>query len=196
MYKLLLVILFSISVCNGQSNWALEKQSGGIKVYLRKTDHSTIKEFKAVTRIKTSLNDLVTLLTNGDRLKEWNYRTNESKLIAKPSDSVSYVYMYNDFTWPVLNRDHVSKLTVNWIARNVCKIDISSAFNKVPKKSGVIRIKKFYGYWLLKKQGSYIEITYQMYGDPEGYIPTFMINKTLVKAPLHNLRKLKELLEK
>lgn len=197
MSKLLFAILIaSISFsCYSQSNWELVKEDHDIQIFVRPKEGSSIKEYKAVTNINTSLTNLVDKLTNGDALKNWNYKTSESKLLTKESDSTYIVYMYNDFPWPVKNRDHISKLEVLTLNENTIKIEITSVANRVPKKEGIIRVRKFTGFWLLEKTGETIRVTQQMHGEPGGYLPSFLINSTLIKAPFYTLDKLKKQLE-
>lgn len=198
MSKLLYAILIaSISFsCYSQSNWELAKEENDIRIFVRPKEGSSIKEYKAVTNINTSLTNLVHKLTNGNALKNWNYKTSESKLLTKESDSVYIVYMYNDFPWPVKNRDHISKLKVITLNENTIKIEITSEANRVPKKEGIIRVRKFSGFWLLEKTENTIKVTQQMHGEPGGYLPSFLINSTLIKAPYYTLEKLKNQLEK
>jgi len=175
-----------------QSIWMLEKNASGIKVYTRSVSVSSIKEYKAITLIKTSLKSLVDKIIDGEHLKDWNYKTTKSSLLEKKSENEYLVYMYNDLPWPAKDRDHFSELKVNVINESLIKIGIKPGSKKNLEKSGVIRVVNFSGFWLLEKTKQGIKVTQQMYGDPGGALPTFIVNSMLVKAQFYNFQQLKK----
>jgi hypothetical protein len=194
MKKLLycLLLIFFYTHCYSQGEWELKKNEDGIKVYTRKTNKSSVKEFKAVMVLNTSITTLVDKITDAKRLKYWNYKTTKSKLLKRVSDSVFVVYMYNDFPWPVKNRDHISKLSLLKTDSSIVRINITSLPKYIPKHEDAIRIEKFSGYWLLEKIDKGIRVTQQMHGEPKGNVPSIIINATLAKAPLYSFKTLKQ----
>lgn len=180
--------LFSFS----QEQWVLKEQENGIRVYTRKTRKSSVKEFKAITVFQASIQSVIDKITDAEGLKHWNYKTTESRLIERVSDKEFIIYMYNNFPWPVKDRDHISKLTLSKIDSSSVRIDISSLPNRLPKIEGVIRIEEFSGYWLIEKTVNGIQVTQQMYGEPKGRVPSLIINATLAKAPLYSFKRLRD----
>ncbi|MGB1269009.1 MAG: START domain-containing protein [Flavobacteriaceae bacterium] len=180
--------LFSFS----QEQWVLKEQEDGIRVYTRKTRKSSVKEFKAITVFQASIQSVIDKITDAEGLKHWNYKTTESRLIERVSDKEFIIYMYNNFPWPVKDRDHISKLTLSKIDSSSVRIDISSLPNRLPKIEGVIRIEEFSGYWLIEKTVNGIQVTQQMYGEPKGRVPSLIINATLAKAPLYSFKRLRD----
>ncbi len=180
--------LFSFS----QEQWELKLQENGIEVYTRKTNKSSIKEFKAVVVLQASMQSVIEKITDADGLRNWNYKTTKSRLIERVSDKEFVIYMYNDFPWPVKDRDHISKLILSKIDSSSVRIDITPLPNRLPELDDVIRIEEFSGYWLLEKTAAGVRVTQQMYGEPKGNIPSFIINATLAKAPLYSFKRLKE----
>jgi len=174
------------------SKWELKKDELGIQVYTRSVNESSIKEYKAVTLIKTTQNLLLNKITDGDHLKDWNYKTTKSSLLEKKSDNEYLVYMYNDLPWPARNRDHISELKINIVNSSLARINIKSVPNYILNKSGVIRVVNFSGFWLLEKTKLGVKVTQQMYGAPGGLLPTFIINTMLVNAPFNTFMRLKE----
>ena len=159
--------------------------------------NSKIKQYRAITTVDQSLEKVVNTILDADKIKEWNYKTTESYLIKKESDSIHYIYMYNDLPWPVLNRDFISKLTVTSISEKSIKIIIEPGDNSlVPEKDGVIRMSEFKGYWLIESLNGKTKITQEIYGNPEGNLPSFFVNSTLVAAPYNTFLKLREILSK
>lgn len=191
-----LLLLFSYFLSgHSQSFWKLEKDASGIQVYTRNVNVSSIKEYKATTLIKTTLESLVSKIIDGTHLKDWNYKTTKSRLLEKKSDNEYLVYMYNDLPWPAKNRDHVSELKVDVVNSLLTKISIKSSPKKLNQKRGVIRVVNFSGFWLLEKTKLGVIVTQQMHGDPGGALPTFIINAMLVNAPFNTFKQLKEQLD-
>ena len=191
-----LLLLFSCYFSSySQSAWELEKDASGIQVYTRKVSISSIKEYKATTLIKTSLESLVSKIIDGEHLKDWNYKTTKSSLLEKKSDTEFLVYMYNDLPWPAKNREHISELKLDVVSNTLTKISIKSSSEKLAEKKGVIRVVNFSGFWLLEKTSAGVKVTQQMYGDPGGSLPVFIINAMLVSAPFNTFKLLKEQLD-
>lgn len=193
---LIILILFYSSLGVSQVDWKLIKDASSIKVYTRAVNTSRIKEYKAETVINTTLSALVDKITDGDKLKNWNYKVAKSSLIDQKSENVYMVYMYNDLPWPVKNRDHISELSVIKVDSETVKVKIAPSSVSVPKKDGVVRVIDFSGFWLFQKTEFGVKVTQQMHGDPGGRLPTFVVNSLLITAPYYTLRKLKEQLER
>lgn len=194
--KFYFLFFLSSAFCYSQANWKLQKDFLGINVFTRSVDFSPLKEYKVSTVIKTPINSLIKILVNGDYLKEWNYRTTKSRLLGVGSGNKYLVYMYNDLPWPAKNRDHVSELKLEYINDSLVRINIKSKPDKIIKTKGVIRVINFSGFWLLEKTKIGVKVTQQMYGDPGGYLPAFIVNSFIVDAPFSTFKKLKEHFEK
>lgn len=184
----MICFLFSFS----QEHWELKLQEDGIQIYTRKTANSSIKEFKAVTVLQAPMQSVIDKITDAEGLKNWNYKTTKSRLIERVSDKELIIYMYNDFPWPVKDRDHISRLTLSKIDSSSVRIDIMSLPNRLPEIEDAIRIEEFSGYWLLEKTTNGVRVTQQMHGEPKGSIPSLIINATLAKAPLYSFERLKK----
>ncbi|MFD0965172.1 START domain-containing protein [Pseudofulvibacter geojedonensis] len=190
------ILVFSFQFLTAQGEWELSKNKEGIKIYVKERKGYAVKEYRAEMILKSSLDQLLKTILNGDKLHNWTYKTDSSKLLKKESDSVFYVYMYNDFPWPVKNRDHISKLTVTHPSSTSVKVSIESAPAYIPKKSGVVRVEDFSGFWLFEEVEGGVKVTQQLYGDPAGYLPDFIANSMLVKAPYNTFLNLKKYLDK
>lgn len=190
------IAFFLCGLVSAQDDWKLAKDSKGIKIYTKNREGFSVKEYKAITRINSTREELLKTILNGDSLQYWTYKTDDSKLLKKESDSLYYVYMYNDFPWPVKNRDHISKLIVSYPSENSTMVSIESSPKYIPNKKGVVRVVDFSGFWLFENQDEGVLVTQQLYGDPAGYLPNFIVNSMLVKGPYNTFLKLKERLRK
>lgn len=195
--RLVFIAIFFFGFNSYSQEWSLKKNKNGIKVYTRKLEAKKLLEYKAIILVKASPEEVLHTIIDGNNLWKWNYKTSKSKTIKKISDDEYVIWMKNDFNWPVKNRDHVSRLKVSTFGKGSYKITVTSENSKmVAAKKGMIRINDFKGHWLIIPKGIYTEITQQMYGDPKGRLPSWLINSVLTAAPYYSLCNLKELLEK
>ena len=90
------------------ADFALDKDKNGIKVYTRKIEGSSLKEFKGVTSIKTSLTSLVALMDDTDALTKWLHNCSAAKLVQSMNYYERITYTVINAPWPVSDRDTVS----------------------------------------------------------------------------------------
>lgn len=189
-------LYFSLISLSGlsQSDWRLIKDSQGIQVYVRTNDSTKFKEYKATMVVKASLDKVLQIMMDADKLKKWNYQTTKSYLVKKISDSEQIVYLENDMPWPVQNRDVVARMSVQHPTSNIFKIDLLSATEAVPEKDRIIRVKNFSGYWYLEQSSKGTIIIQQMQGDPGGSLPAFLFNLFLTNGPFSTFLELNKAL--
>ncbi|NER14310.1 lipid-binding protein [Leptobacterium flavescens] len=177
-------------------NWNLKRDKKGIKVYTRKLDSSKINEYKAVMLVDSKVENVLNTITDGDNLWKWNYKTPESKKLKTISNTEYIFWMKNDLPWPLKNRDNVSHINVIPLNGGGYRIDINPDRSGIlPPKDNTIRIVNFKGYWLIEPVGRLVKVTQQLYGDPGGSLPSWLLNSMLVAAPYHTFLDLKRLLE-
>ncbi len=179
-----------------QETWKLRKDRNGVKVFTRDYPNSKFKEYKAQMVVENTTLDIVKeIILDADKLKDWNYKTSKSRLIEKIDENTYVLYLYNDMPWPVLNRDHVSVVKVTYPSNRSVLIDIRPDNSVLPETDGVVRIMDFKGFWLLEETEEGIAITHQLFGDPEGGVPSWLVNSQLVKSPYTSFNNLKTMLE-
>ncbi len=176
--------------------WELKKQKNGISIYTRSYKNSKFKEYKAVMVANTTLEKAYKTILDGNNLWRWSYKTERSEVLAKLSDSSYVFYIKNNLPWPVLNRDHLSLVTVEEKTPKRIKITLQP-YNTlpIPKQPNTIRITNFNGVWLLEQKPYGIKVTQQLFGDPEGNLPAWFLNSLLTTSPYQSFIKLRALLE-
>lgn len=172
-----------------QNNWHLKKESELIKIYTRKPANSNLKEFKAITVINSSLEAILDeLLVAPDYYK--NCEPNISYYVKALENNQHVFYAYKDLPWPVKDRDIVTLLTVEDINSSTVKLTLEALPEGLPKKDNTIRVKKLMGHWLLEETGNQTMVTQQLFLDPEGNLPSFVLNSLLIKGPYTTLMNL------
>ena len=193
---LLLILNLPFSVLYSQ-HWELKKDDGNIQVYTRKLDSTKINEFKAVLIAETTVERALSVLTDGNGLNHWTYKTPQSKELEKISDTEFVFWMQNDFPWPINDRDHISRVKLNKLNNKVYQIDIHVEDSVVHKaEKNVVRMDLFKGHWRIQElDHNTVLIIQQMYGDPKGALPAWIVNSMMVTFPYHSFENLKEILE-
>ncbi|MES2812845.1 MAG: START domain-containing protein [Bacteroidota bacterium] len=178
-----------------QKPWELAVNKEEIKVYTRKTDSTSIKEYKVTMVVKSPIDTVLKKILDIKNLKKWSYHIAESALVKKINDSAWIFYIQNDIEWPVKDRDHVSKVQLKK-KKEEYNVFLTPYNNFVKEKEDVVRLTKFKGLWTLKKiNTNQTQVTQQLYGDPESNIPPFFINMMIAKAPFHTFKNMKSQLE-
>jgi hypothetical protein len=193
--SLLLFYLLASFTCLAQE-WELKKDKNEIKIYTRSISYSKIKEYKAVMTVNTTLKQAFNVIMDAENLWKWNYKTENSRILKKVSETSQIIWIKNNLPWPVLNRDHISLVKVVEHTSSKIKITLTPDITVYhPKEKHTIRVANFNGYWLLEKTKQGIRITQQLFGDPGGNMPSWLLNSLITTAPYHSFANLKDILE-
>lgn len=173
--------------------WELEKDKEGIQVFTRKVEGYAIKEYKAVTTLKTTVATLANLLKDHKNLKSWFVKCPISKRLKKVSEDEYYVYFLNDAPWPVSDRDNITKMTFELLENGTQLVHLKCVPDYLPQKSGIVRLPRMQAQWAFEPNANgMVKVTQQVLADLGGKVPGWLINFAIVEAPfetLCNLRK-------
>ena len=179
-----------------QKVWELSVNKEDIKIYVKKSDTTSIKEYRAMMIVKAPMDSVVKKILDVKNIKKWSFKTKNSTLIKKISDTSWIFYMQNDLDWPAKNRDHVSKVVLKR-KEDECLITMTPENHLVKESPDFIRVKYFKGFWSVKKiDGKQTLVIQQLYGNPESNAPSFIINSMLLKAPFETFKAMRSQLEK
>lgn len=194
---LLLTMLLSFSI--SASEWELEKhdEDNDIKIYtrLKPNSNSEFKEFKGVTYIKSRVTPFIALLDNAALTCEWMHNCVEFKFIDEKSATQKTSYSINNAPWPVTDRDLVIYSETRQDKDSaVVTISLSSAFDKVANDDDYIRVKELDGSWTFTPMDNgIVEVTYQLFLDPAGSIPSMLAATSVVDTPYYTLLNLRDM---
>ncbi len=201
MHRFILLFISIISLAHTSSfaeeAWSLEKDKDGIKVWTRKTPNSSLKEYKAVTVVQSSMDKILSTIKNYKTYEKWMYKVDAGsvKLVKKTSDNDFIVRMTISAPF-IKSRESVTHYVVSAPdAKGVVTISMNAEPNALPANSDYVRISKMNGYFKLVPQpNGKIEITHQAASSPGGSIPDSMANLGVVDAPFTILTKLKSII--
>jgi len=177
-----------------QNNWEIDKNKDGIKVYTRVEKGSNFKAFKAIVEVDNSIDEIIKILKNVSEYTNWYGYTKTSKLLKTEND-IQYNYVETIFPWPYSNRDMVYKMSIEKDSSGAVKVLLKGLPNYIPKKKGIVRMKKAEGYILLQPNNGKTEIIYVFHSEPGKNTPAWLANNSIADLPFKTLSGLKKILK-
>ena len=172
------------------SEWVPAVEDGGVRVEQRNYPGSALLEIRGSTRIHASLSAVMALLKDAPFNRHWVYRSGGAKILQESGYQQAYVYGVVDAPWPMRDRDTIVRCDYRQqIDTAEITIEISNAPDYLPRKRELVRVPDFVCFWKLKPQGGgWVEVTYQVYGDPGGVIPAWLANYAALRSVTKTLQ--------
>ena len=151
---------------------------------------SELDEIKGVVRVKATLNAVMALLKDADFNREWVYRSGGASILQDSGYAQAYVYGVVDAPFPMSDRDTVVRFDYQQDPETKeITVAITNFPEFIPEKAELVRVPRIGGYWKLKPEADgWVEVTYQVYGDPGGWIPVWLANRAAVISVQETLR--------
>lgn len=189
---LALLLALSVTAPALAGDWTLARQENGITVHTRPVADSGIDEFRAVVEVGVGASEVLALVRDSDRFKEWFPNTPESKLLDRDG-AVSHQYSVLDAPWPVSDRDNVFRSVMSRDeASGTIKLALTASPDHYPEQDGCVRVRHAQGSWRFEPLGpTRTRITFQMHLDPGGGVPQWLTNARVVDSPFEALTNLR-----
>jgi len=169
--------------------WELLLEKENLRVQQRAYAGSGLNEIQGVVRVQASLNALMALLKDAQFNQQWVYRSGGATILEENGYTQAYVYGVVDAPWPMRDRDTVVRFDYQQqAASRAITIEITNFPDFIGRKDEFVRVPDFGGHWQLRpeKQG-WVEVTYQVYGDPGGLIPAWLANYAAARSVTRTL---------
>ena len=174
---LCMTILVLPGTSHGADNWTTLIDEQNLTLQSRPYSGSALQEIRGTTHLKTSLNAVMALLKDAPFNSQWVYRSGGAKILAEDGYTSAYVYGIVDAPWPMQDRDTVVRFDYQQADSGEITIDIINFPAYLPPEPGYVRVPDFGGFWQLRPiSADCIEVVYQVYGDPGGWIPVWIAN--------------------
>lgn len=172
--------------------WEPVFEYGDLRVERREYRGSQLQEIRGTTRLQTSLNAIMALLKDADFNHHWVYRSGGARILEQRGYEQAYVYGIVDAPWPMRDRDTVVRFDYRQDRDSGdITITITNFPDFLPQRQSLVRVPDFGGFWRLRpRESGWVEVTYQVYGDPGGWIPVWLANyaaATSVTRTLQNM---------
>ena len=195
-FKYFFYLLFFLPILAFTQEWKLEKNNNDIKVYTRKINGSSYKEFRAEMIVKSTLAGVIKIIDDISSYPKWMYNCVEAKVLKKISSTEGYAYTVVKAPWPVSDRDDITHYirTQDPKTKEVT-IKLSGDKNYLPLKDGKVRVEKINGIWTITPlKSGMVQIVYRLYFEPGGMIPASLANTFVTEGPYFSFQNIKKLL--
>lgn len=211
--KFKLILLFAVFclstavvipvAASSEYDWEMVRDEDGIQVYLKSIWADDIKTFRGIIHIKSSVDSLLAVILDIDACSDWVHHCKKPLLLSKISFSECYHYQVHQLPFPAQNREFIlhSKVT-----RSPKTGSVSIHIKAVPElcqdntiqcslipKTSYIRVKHSHGLYLLEPvDNNNTRVTWTQHTNPEGNLPTWLINSLVKKVPFRTLQGLRK----
>ena len=190
----LFISLFCISI-SAQADWELQRDKSGIKVWTKDYPDSKFKQFKTETKIKASLENVVSVFLDIENMGLWYDRVEKVEMVEKISDMEGTYKIDFELPWPVADRvSAVRALLSHDPVTNVVRVDTNYEPGII-KDSDVLLVTIMHSEWILTPTDEgFVHIYHKGYMDPGGSLPAWISNSGVKDGPVKTLTALKEIL--
>jgi hypothetical protein len=191
---ILIAIFFSTPLWAQNGEWELEKETDGLKVYLRDAANSNVKEVKIETIFDESMSTVISLLKDVPAYPNWVYKCIEATRLEASTNTSSLYYCKVDFPWPMSDRDFVakSKLRQDPNTKHVF-IDVKGLNNYLDEKEDIVRIEEIeIHYEFIPLSNGQVKMLYRLHSNPGGSIPTWLVNMVIENGPINTVKGMRE----
>lgn len=195
---LLFTTLFSINSQAATTEWELEleEDKAELKIYTRKIEGSSLKEFKGEMLVDTTLSTIVALMLDSDAAPKWMHQCEKFEVVERVEEHHLIIHFINGAPWPVSDRDAVvsSKMYQNPETLEV-RIDVKALTDYLPEDDDFVRIPRMAGFWSFTPQADKVLVRYQVHAEPGGSLPAWLANSVVVDTPQYTMLNMLDMLE-
>lgn len=186
------LIILSLALPATADAWDTVFDDGVVRVQQRPYGSSPLMEVKGEVRVTASLNALMALLGDADYNRHWVYRSGGATIVEAAGYRQAYVYGVVDAPWPMQDRDTIVRFDYLQDPETLeITISISNFPDFLPEKPGLVRVPDFGGFWhLLPRADGQVDVTYQVHGDPGGWVPVWLANYAAALSVIRTLQHL------
>lgn len=181
-----------------ESDWKLEKDQNGIRIWTRKAQNTNLKEYKAAVILRTTPEKVVSFLRNYKLFDKWMYKVDEGsvRMVKKNNENDYYIRM--TISVPLIkSRESLTHFIFNAPdEKGAVLINMEAAPDILPKDDNYIRIPKMKAFWMIIPIGNgRVEVINQALSSAGGSIPDALANLGIVDAPYSMFEKMKALFQ-
>jgi len=189
------LILFSAGIT--AQPWTLIKEKDGIKMYTRKEKNSSLKSFKGVMVVHSTMERIGKIVGNVRNFDWWDDDIREIRVLAGEDNVFSQYYLIYDVPWPLSDRDLCVDARVSIDPVTGTKIiHAKPLLNVIPEEPDLIRIKNYWQRWTIQPlEHGMIRLTLEGFVDPGGIVPSWLYNMVITDTPLNLMREVKKRVE-
>lgn len=170
-------LLLPIIVFGSVADWEVVDDDQDLKVWTRDREASSYDEIRATITLDAPAARAWAVLDDVARYREFMPRLEDAFVLERIGDTI--LYQYQKVDPPVISaRDFVMRIEIERESECVRRRFRAANHPASPEtKDGTVRITTFEGMWTVCAVGpERSELTYQVYGDPGGRVPSWLAN--------------------
>lgn len=189
-----------LAVAPAPDDFKLVKRDGTLSLYERwiaSRSGDKVREIKAVFSVRSRTPDIIHLLKDAAKGKEWNPDVRTYQVVGGTDQHRWMTYIQYDFPWPIEDQDCLLVYHYQGLGDRSVEISFESALhNQFPVSRNVTRITGTRGKWLLEPQSEEeLRITYIITTDRSKKIPRWVSDPIVHSHLFKTMSKFKSLLE-
>jgi|GEM_PF-990176 len=175
------------------AGWKLSKSKNNIIVYTRTPPETKVKEFRAITTMAASLDEIKKVLLDINSYTRWIDHLDSAKELGESTSTSAKAYSRLSVPWPFNDRDAVTLMTTRSSpAETIILLQLRP--DDIPQEDNVVRLRIGRGKWhLIKVSDNSTKVIYQFFADPGGYLPAWIVNLFVVDGPYKTLKNLSDM---
>jgi hypothetical protein len=192
-FALIRLVFISMSLVSplamaSAQDWETRKVEDGITVQSRLPENAKYQEFRADTEIDATIAQAIALLSDNEACPEWLYRCKESRLIKEISPTERIFYQVSSLPFPAKSREAVFHAKIRYNTDHSALIEMTAATSELAQTKH-LRIAEAIGTYILEPlPNNRTRITWQLYVDPGGALPAWLVNAMLTDLPFKSLQ--------
>ena len=205
-YSLILILIFLSEAhvlpysetFQSDMKWELKKEKNNIKVFVRDSSNTGIKQIRSIATVKASVEELVAIVYDIDSYPLWIANLETANILEKVSEEEIYYYYQAAVPWPFKNRDDVMRFVMK---KNTDNEGVTILFtghpDYIPEKDKIVRMRLNKGHWKFTPvSNGETEIDYVFFTDEGKGYPNWLVNIFIVDGPFEIISNLKEQVKK
>lgn len=187
-------------------DWRLREDVDAVRYFERAYPGSAIPEFRAEVRIRASLQQVMSVVTDFSTHPEWVHRLESTGVIRTVGFAEAYLYQVVDLPL-IADRDMLvhGRIVPKTPGEHVV-LELEAAPDycddktieacEAPKRSALVRVRQLSGTFDIRQVGpEWVEVSWRQHLDPGGAVPAWATRLMLKDVPIESLRNLKALVE-
>lgn len=182
-------------------SWEEVAIKDGIEVYRKSFEGSNVKGVAGKAKIEASPAEIIWVLMDHEHKNEWVARFSEARTLASPSPLKSIQYASFEMPFPISDRDFVYSYDFSYNEKEkAIEVDVKSVDHPLAPIEDSVGVRgtiisgKYRLYPVAGEHATIVEVEYL--ADPEGLIPSWIVNLVQKKWPLKTLKGLQNQVKK
>lgn len=175
-----------------EGNWTLVKDEYGIQVFASPMANSDFQGIKATGVLNAPLSSLMAVMNTPDSCMEWVHNCMAASNLEVKSFNERIAYSINDLPWPFTDRDYILTIkTWHDLDSDEIVMSLNATDGVKPAYDNYVRVRHTDTLYRFKAiDATHTRITWIQHTEPNGALPSWLVNTLVIDIPYISMRKL------